>query len=55
MTEGERNKMTVSLKCDKNVEMGIVTDVKEELKKASALKINYSSRSGTQKQIFSNF
>lgn len=55
MTEDDRKKMTVSLKCDKNVEMGIVTDVKEELKKASALKINYSSRSGTQKQIFSNF
>jgi biopolymer transport protein ExbD len=55
MTEGERNKMTVSLKCDKNVEMGIVTDVKEELKKASALKVNYSSRSGTQREIFSNF
>lgn len=55
MTEADRKKMTVSLKCDKNVEMGIVTDVKEELKKASALKVNYSSRSGTQKQIFSNF
>ncbi|UCH14179.1 MAG: biopolymer transporter ExbD [Bacteroidales bacterium] len=55
MTEADRKKMTVSLKCDKDVEMGIVTDVKEELKKASALKINYSSRSGTQKQIFSNF
>jgi biopolymer transport protein ExbD len=55
MTEGERNKMTVSLKCDKNVEMGIVTDIKEELKKASALKVNYSSRSGTQREIFSNF
>jgi biopolymer transport protein ExbD len=55
MTEGERNKMTVSIKCDKNVEMGIVTDVKEELKKASALKVNYSSRSGTQREIFSNF
>ena len=55
MTEDDRKKMTVSLKCDKNVEMGIVTDVKEELKKASALKVNYSSRSGSQKEIFSNF
>ena len=55
MTEADRNKMTVSLKCDRDVEMGIVTDVKEELKKASALKINYSSRSGSQKDIFSNF
>ncbi len=55
MTEADRKKMTVSIKCDKNVEMGIVTDVKEELKKASALKVNYSSRSGTQREIFSNF
>ena len=55
MTEDDRKKMTVSLKCDKNVEMGIVTDVKEELKKASALKVNYSSRSGTPREIFSNF
>ncbi len=55
MSEADRNKMTVSLKCDKDVEMGIVTDIKEELKKASALKINYSSRMGSQKDIFSNF
>lgn len=55
MTEADRKKMTVSIKCDKNVEMGIVTDVKEELKKASALKVNYSSRSGTKREIFSNF
>jgi biopolymer transport protein ExbD len=55
MTEADRKKMTVSIKCDKNIEMGIVTDVKEELKKASALKVNYSSRSGTQREIFSNF
>ena len=55
MTESDRKKMTVSIKCDKDVEMGIVTDIKEELKKASALKVNYSSRSGTKKEIFSNF
>ncbi len=46
MDENERPKMTVSLKVDNNVEMGIVTDVKQELRKASALKINYSSRQG---------
>jgi biopolymer transport protein ExbD len=55
MSEAERGKMTVSIKCDKDVEMGIVSDVKEELKKASALKVNYSSRMGTKKEIFSNF
>jgi biopolymer transport protein ExbD len=41
--EVERDRMTVSLKIDKETEMGIVTDVKQELRKASALKINYST------------
>jgi len=44
--EVDRNKMTVSLKIDKKTEMGIVTDVKQELRKASALKINYSTNEG---------
>ena len=44
MDEKERPLMTVSLKVDKQTKMGIVVDVKQELRKASALKINYSSR-----------
>lgn len=44
--EVDRDRMTVSLKIDKKTEMGIVTDVKQELRKASALKINYSSNEG---------
>lgn len=35
--------MTFSLKVDKDAEMGIVTDVKQELRQANALKINYST------------
>ena len=35
--------MTFSMKVDKEAEMGIVTDVKQELRKANALKINYST------------
>lgn len=35
--------MTFSLKVDREAEMGIVTDVKQELRKANALKINYST------------
>ncbi|MBN1596707.1 MAG: biopolymer transporter ExbD [Bacteroidales bacterium] len=46
LNENDRPKMTVSLKIDKKVEMGIVTDVKQELRKASALKINYSTNEG---------
>ncbi len=44
--EVDRNKMTVSLKIDRKTEMGVVTDVKQELRKASALKINYSTFEG---------
>lgn len=36
--------MTFSLKVDKDAEMGLVTDVKQELRKANALKINYSTK-----------
>ncbi len=46
LKEVDRPKMTVSLKIDRKVEMGVVTDVKQELRKASALKINYSTNDG---------
>lgn len=36
--------MTFSIKADKEAEMGVVTDVKQELRKANALKINYSTK-----------
>lgn len=42
----ERQKMTVSLKINSKTEMGLVTDVKQELRKANALKINYSAIEG---------
>lgn len=42
--EKERPKMTVSLKADEKTKMGIITDIKTELRKASALKLNYSTR-----------
>lgn len=38
--------LTVSLKVDKDANMGIVGDVKQELRKANALKINYTTGSG---------
>jgi biopolymer transport protein ExbD len=37
---------TVSLKVDKNANMGIVGDVKQELRKVNALKINYTTATG---------
>ncbi len=42
--EKERPKMTISLKADENTKMGLIQDIKLELRKASALKLNYSSR-----------
>jgi biopolymer transport protein ExbD len=42
--EAERNKITWSLKVDQKTEMGIVTEVKQELRKQDALKINYSTK-----------
>ena len=42
--EEERPSMITSLKIDDNTKMGIVNDVKQELRKSAALNINYSSR-----------
>ena len=43
MKESDQALMTVSLKIDKDTKMGIVTDIKNALRQAYALKINYSS------------
>ena len=43
MNEADRNNMTVSIKADKETRMGIVTDIKQELRRANALKISYSA------------
>ncbi len=41
--EAERPLMTTSLKVDRGAQMGIVTDVKQELRKVNALRVNYST------------
>ncbi len=46
--EADRKYITTSLKVDGMTKMGIVTDVKQELRKAGALKINYSTRKGVK-------
>ena len=43
MNESDQAKMSVSLKVDEETKMGVVTDVKQALRRASALKLNYSS------------
>lgn len=41
--ENERKMITTSLKVHKDTRMGIVTDVKQELREVGAFKINYST------------
>jgi hypothetical protein len=45
MKEADKPFMKVSLKVDRDTRMGIVTDIKQELRKAWALNINYSADS----------
>ena len=42
--EADRALMTVNIKADQDVRMGIITDVKQELRRCSALKIMYNAR-----------
>lgn len=44
MSEADRSLMQVVLKADENVRMGIISDIKQELRRCSALKIMYSAR-----------
>ncbi len=44
--EADKKFITTSLKVDRFTKMGIVTDVKQELRKSGALKINYSTFKG---------
>lgn len=43
MSSEDQGRMTVSIKADRQTPLGIVSDVKRELQKAGALKINYSA------------
>ena len=38
--------LTASLKIDKNVKMGLVQDIKQELRKVDQLKVNYTTSQG---------
>lgn len=41
-----QNKITVSLKIDKEANMGLISDIKTEMRKVNALKINYTTAEG---------
>jgi biopolymer transport protein ExbD len=46
MNEADQPLMTVSIKADENTRMQYITDVKQALRQAYALKISYSARQG---------
>ena len=43
MSPEDQQQMTVSIKADKNTPMGLITDIKQGLRQAKALRINYSA------------
>ncbi len=43
MPENDQGKLTISLKVGRDTKMGIVTDIKQALRRAYALKINYAA------------
>ena len=43
MKESDQGLLTVSIKADKDTKMGIITDIKQALRRAQALKINYAA------------
>jgi biopolymer transport protein ExbD len=50
--EAVHGAIIISLKVDEETKMGIVTDVKQELRKAQSLKISYSTREKVDKKSF---
>jgi len=44
MKEADQPKMQISMKIDKETKMGVVTELKTELRKAQCLKISYSAK-----------
>ena len=45
-----QNVLTTSLKVDGDTKMGLITDIKQELRKVNALKLNYTTRVGDYSQ-----
>ncbi len=41
-----QNVLTTALKVDKNANMGMIADIKQELRKVNALKVNYTTYEG---------
>ena len=50
MSEEDRQRLTVSIRADRDTEMGVINDVKQALRSAGALNINYSATSSNSPQ-----
>ena len=50
MSEEDRQRLTVSIRADRDTEMGFINDVKQALRKAGALNINYSATKEERKK-----
>lgn len=46
LREDQLNKLIIALKVDVDANMGLIGDIKQELRKENALKINYTTRKG---------
>ena len=49
-----QNVLTTALKVDGDTNMGLITDIKQELRQVNALKINYTTRVGDYTQNMKN-
>lgn len=47
MKEQDQGLMTISIKADKETRMGVIADIKQELRRVSALKISYAATQRT--------
>ena len=55
MSPEDQKLMTVSIKADQETKMGVITDVKQALRQAKALKISYSDRKSVgRERVYSN-
>ena len=44
LSENDRLQMTIAIKADHMTRMGIIPDVKQELRRANALKVSYAAQ-----------
>lgn len=50
MSEDDRQRMVVSIMADRDTEMGLVNDVKQQLRRVGALHVNYSAKRQPEKE-----